>query len=202
MSWYTENRTIRSFSDGIASLFAGWTSANQISLVRIPMAAGIAILISQDHLLLAGVLYALTAALDFLDGAVARYQDEKGIAPGETESGKWLDPLSDKIVNQTILFTLGWNYLPHALLYACAGIALALTVLRPMKKRLGLGDGRANSFGKMKMWVEVALITVLFFQPSGLEIVLPHLIATILLIFTAIALAILSLTFHLLPQEK
>lgn len=220
MSWYINNRWIRRFSDWNARLLGHSTTANMISVQRILFGLIAVVFLQTKGVYIALALYLFAVYLDFVDGAVARYQqdllpeqlpaeEERKLNfldrlrhPGVTEMGKWLDPLADKTINQLMLFALGWNYLPHMLLYGCLGMAILLTLLRPMKKRLKLGDGRANGFGKTKMWTEVVLILCLFLRPEALGLMIPHLVLSIVLAIFAIGLAVLSFTFHLLPAQN
>jgi len=191
-----------------------------ISLQRIIFGMIAVVFLQTESVLIASLFYLLAVYLDFVDGAVARYQQDRSDTPltpehesnlsfckrlkhpGITEMGKWLDPLADKTTNQLMLFALGWNYLSHVLLFSCLGTAAMLTLLRPLKKRLGLSDGRSNGFGKMKMWVEVALIITLFFRPEAFGAMIPHLLITTALLLFAIGLALLSFGFHLLPSKE
>lgn len=224
--WYTRNRYIRAFSDFQARMF-GWTSANMISVYRILIAACLPPLIVMGLTVPAVGIFVLAVYLDFIDGAVARYQqdkmgfrtdpEEEAALPffarlrlkGCTETGKWLDPFSDKFLIQTALFSVGWGILPLPFLLSGLMLSVALTLVRPVKswmKRRGLrktADGRANAFGKIKMWCEVATVIALFgwHEERFAELVL-QLIAVYTLMMMAVLLACLSLIFHLMPARK
>ena len=224
--WYIRNRHIRAFSDAQARLFDR-TSANMISVYRILMAFAIPLLVTGGFLAAAGAVFAIAVYLDFIDGAVARFQEEDGgfrtppeaearlpflsrlRLKGCTETGKWLDPFADKVLVQTTLFSAGWHALPREFLWASLALAVSLTLARPFKswlKRRNLrksADGRANMFGKMKMWVEVATIGLLLMDPAeGLLTEIFFAFAAMTLMATALGLAALSLIFHLLPARK
>jgi phosphatidylglycerophosphate synthase len=54
-----------------------------------------------------------------------------------------------------LLLIYGWDHFPTALIGAVVGTEFFLSVGRPIKIRLGK-SGKANSFGKMKMWCQSA----------------------------------------------
>lgn len=223
--WYTKNRLIRGFSDAQARLL-GWTTANMISVYRILMAAAFPFLAASGLTALAAAVFAVAVYLDYIDGAVARYQqdtlghrtdpDAEAAMPflsrlslkGCTETGAWLDPLADKLLVQSALFSLGWGRIPWWLLASGLGFAVLLTAARPFKawlKRKGLrksADGRANAFGKIKMWLEVAAVGLLFFDPSSAIHDAMLWILAMSVLSSATLMAFLSLVFHLLPARE
>lgn len=222
--WYIDNRLIRGFSDAQARLF-GWTSANMLSVWRIAMAASLPWLILHGHRTLAAWTFAVAVYLDFVDGGVARYQQDRlgHRTPPEAEAkmslwrrlrlkgctitGGWLDPLSDKVLVQAALISLGWDAVPRWMLFIGLALAVALTLARPFKTwlvrtgRRKTADGRANAFGKMKMWMQVAVVGLLFIEPVDVMALIGHTVLTSALLLLALVLAALSLTFHLLPAR-
>lgn len=195
-------------------------------MYRIAMAITLPIIVMMGWHALAITVFVIAIYLDFVDGAVARYQTDtekhhtdpvfeasltflsRLRLKGCTETGKWLDPFADKSLIQVTLFTLGWSVLPSALLYFSLGLAILLTLARPIKRWMmkkgwrKSADGRANIFGKVKMWLEVALIVELFIVPNDFWQEIVHRSFREILMSTAIVAAFLSLVFHLMPARQ
>jgi phosphatidylglycerophosphate synthase len=90
---------------------------NQITSLRIPLAAGAIGMQALSPLMSAGIA-AITDVVDWMDGAVARASNQT------TMEGARLDPMVDKIVNTAELV-----YLVYAMrhqLYTVAGVAFAM----------------------------------------------------------------------------
>jgi CDP-diacylglycerol--serine O-phosphatidyltransferase len=122
---------------------------NSISYLRFPMGA-VAVMFWMMGAPIAGLLwFAGWMITDLTDGTIAR------TCHLETESGKWLDPLSDKAM-----------YFPPLLYFAWLGVLPVLWVMAFLcldafgqASRLLVKKKAANSFGKAK----TALVTVLLF---------------------------------------
>lgn len=69
-----------------------WTPANGVTLLRVPLAVGAAVCLAEHMRLAAMALMAASFLTDAIDGAVAR------MTHSESEWGKVLDPLADKVV--------------------------------------------------------------------------------------------------------
>ena len=120
---------------------------NTISLVRIPMGVLSVVTWLLGWQAFSIVWFAVWMITDLTDGTIARNCDLT------TESGKWLDPLSDKCM-----------YFPPLVLFACLGVldpawvaAVIVTDAVGQASRLLVKKKAANLFGKAK----TALITVL-----------------------------------------
>jgi len=126
---------------------------NAISLVRIPMGALSILLVHLGHWN-AGILwFAFWMITDLTDGTIARNCDL------ETESGKWLDPLSDKFMYFPCLLylSLGVNIQDEVRLDVWGvGLFMVIDTLG-QASRLFSQKKAANSFGKAK----TALVTIL-----------------------------------------
>lgn len=223
--WYIQNHHIRSFSDFQARLFRR-TTANMISVYRIIMALLLPFIFYGGWRTFGAAVFIAAVYLDFIDGAVARYQtdaggfktppeDEASLSfisrlrlKGCTETGKWLDPFADKVLIQATLLSIGWSVVSHELLVASLILAICLTLARPLKKWMmkkgwrKSADGRANIFGKLKMWLEVGTIAGLFNTAENLLETLLQLLVSEVLLACALTSALLSLIFHLLPARK
>ena len=126
---------------------------NAISIMRLPMGILSAWFASMGHWTLATLWFAFWMITDLSDGTIARNCDLG------TESGKWLDPLSDKFMYFPPLIYLsagsvcswGLTILPFSLV----AFFVVLDVLGQLS-RLWVKKKAANSFGKAK----TALVTV------------------------------------------
>ncbi len=166
---------------------------NTISYVRMPMGL-ISILLWMGGWHVASVLwFAAWMISDLTDGTIARACDL------QTESGKWLDPLSDKCM-----------YFPPLIYFAAKGIlrwewVAALVVLDSVGQasRFFVQKKAANSFGKAKTaFITILLtLTALSQMPElgRLPLVTHHLLA--MLLVSCAVLAFLSLYCKAIPDN-
>ena len=104
------------------------------------------------HYLVAGLLFALAALTDMIDGKLARKRDEV------TSLGKLLDPISDKILACSVLVMIAAN--GDAMLYfnppvgvIAAAIVVAREILIGAMRTVAAGKGvilAADKLGKIK----------------------------------------------------
>ncbi len=125
-----------------------WLHPNAISFMRMPMGLVSLGMWLANWQLLAFFWFAFWMITDLTDGNIARACDLG------TESGKWIDPLSDKLLYFPVLlfFAIGDPRLPWPWI-----IALVVIDTVGQLSRLVARKKAANSFGKGK----TALITVL-----------------------------------------
>jgi len=166
---------------------------NSISLIRIPMGLVSVLLLWLEMPSTAILWFAFWMITDLTDGTIARCCDLT------TETGKWLDPFSDKCM-----------YFPVLLYFAIAPVpkglpllwVLALIVIDSVGQasRLFSAKKAANYFGKAK----TALITILL-SVLGLDIIgeVPFLGEYLLQLLTATCtiLAFLSLYCKVIPDN-
>ncbi|MEK7546228.1 MAG: CDP-alcohol phosphatidyltransferase family protein [Patescibacteria group bacterium] len=162
------------------------TTPNQITALGLVLAINAIFLFYAGGIVLGAIMCALSYLTDFLDGALARYQDEH-MTPEEREiergkhwmkrrgkteeeaifSGAAFDPFVDKVRYFGCMLTLGISRLWWPLIALGGVFALALTIGRPIATRLKLSKGRANWLGKRKVHVEAVLIAWLVFVPPA-----------------------------------
>ncbi len=159
---------------------------NRVTALGLVLAMLAALMFALGAVAFGAVFCAASYLTDFLDGALARYQDERmtdeGRAAegakgwldrrGKTEDGGFLsgaafDPFVDKARYFGALLPLGLDRLWWPLIAAGAFFALALTLWRPLAVRLRLSKGRSNWLGKHKVHVEAALLAWLVFIPAA-----------------------------------
>lgn len=162
----------------------GWVTPNRITVLRGLMLVPI-VLVYPTHPLVAGWCFYVPAMLfDVVDGALARH---RGIS---SENGALLDATVDKV----LLHGLVWlSLLPHVgilLAVLLAGLDLALTGIRPLKRWRGRSL-EANVFGKAKT-------IVMAFGVGWIVSDVPiWMSGGIVLLWVTVGLAVLSLVAHI-----
>jgi phosphatidylglycerophosphate synthase len=135
----------------------------------------------------ATALFVFAVVLDIFDGPLARIRKE------ESKEGEWLDAYADKVL-VIGLFWLFWFWDSGGItigpLAAITAAEVILVIGRPFKMKRGK-SGRANNWGKAKMWYQsLAVVSI----TAGQECTVG---ATHNLLWIALGLGLLSLTFHI-----
>ncbi len=171
------------FSDGVLRQ-AGWLARippNVATLLGALLSCPMYFAFEAGLIFWGAILFTISSTIDWLDGALARYQlrlhkagqlnlcahRSEWFRLGPTERGKMLDPFIDKLRYFAALVPLGRDFLPHALIWVAVGIAVALTALRALTEwrwKIQLG---ANLWGKSKVYVEIMTISLLVFTAAG-----------------------------------
>ncbi|MEO1658558.1 MAG: CDP-diacylglycerol--glycerol-3-phosphate 3-phosphatidyltransferase [Pseudomonadota bacterium] len=139
------------------------TLANRLTLLRAILVLPYAALLMSGETILAGIVFAIAAITDLLDGYVARKRQE------ETPLGRVLDPIADKMLTTTALIVLVangtlWSFMLIPVL------AIALRELWVAGLREGLveqgGELPVSPLAKGKTTVQLVALFVLTFGPS------------------------------------
>ena len=166
---------------------------NTLSLLRIPQGAISIVFAAYNHWSLAVLWFAGWMITDLTDGTIARNCDLS------TETGKWLDPLSDKCMTfpGLLYFSLGSNVACPLHLYSVL-IFLAIDTIGQVS-RLFIKKSAANSFGKAK----TALVTILLLLLSLNQFtkIIPSPIFIEVMMVTCIILAFLSFYCKAIPDN-
>ncbi len=160
-------------------------TANQITLIGMLLCVPMTILFLLDAYAPATVLLAISLLTDFADGALANYQ--QGLRPhmslvderrltirqrlnycGVTHLGKLLDPIADKIRFFCVLYAIGIGMVSGWLIIALTSVAFLLTIVRPIKRWLKIGDAGSNRLGKFKILAELVALALLVLYPTNL----------------------------------
>lgn len=158
---------------------------NHLSTARATMVVPVAASLLYDLNWLAVLFLALAVALDILDGAVARIRGET------SSSGEVWDAYADKMLIGGLILIYGWGYFPVELVASVFVLEGVLCFGRPIKTRIFHKHGRANVFGKIKMWCQSAAMFGLAIGASWtLEV------ANIAL-WLALGFAVLSVIWHI-----
>jgi CDP-diacylglycerol--glycerol-3-phosphate 3-phosphatidyltransferase len=134
------------------------TLANRLTLLRVGLVLPYALFALNGERLVAGIIFAIAAATDILDGYFARKRRE------ETMLGKVLDPIADKMLTITALLVLvsmdtleGWHLV--------AAVIIAMREFWIAGLREGLIDGGAelpvSTLAKVKTTVQLLALFIL-----------------------------------------
>ena len=144
-----------------------WLNPNQLTLIRILCVLPVIFLILNEKRAIALVFFIFGVFLDLIDGPLARTRKK------ETDIGKILDPLADKLLvykSPSLLSPLlFWSILVfESFLVILLIIGKAMLAQSGIKKRLG-----ANLWGKWKTFLQSIGISLLFLgQPFWAKIIL------------------------------
>jgi CDP-diacylglycerol--glycerol-3-phosphate 3-phosphatidyltransferase len=164
-----------------------WLKPNFFTWVRVATVPCLFWLLETNQYKSALVLFLFSAATDFVDGALARTRDQ------ETELGKVIDPVADKLLIGAVLAVLGIQYLIVQIFLAVMALEiLAILLSSFLAYRIGRPTG-ANTFGKVKMILQSASVILLL---PGIILKSP------LLIEIATGLLVLALIFALLSAYQ
>ncbi|NNU15040.1 CDP-diacylglycerol--glycerol-3-phosphate 3-phosphatidyltransferase [Parvularcula sp. ZS-1/3] len=134
------------------------TLANRLTLLRAGLIIPYAALALSGQRLLAGILFAIAAGTDLLDGYVARRRNE------ETALGKVLDPIADKMLTITALIVLvAMGTLSGWLMAAVIIIAMRELWVAGLREGLIAGGGElpVSALAKAKTAVQLLALFIL-----------------------------------------
>ncbi len=180
---------VQGISRRVASWFNDHLTGNQVTIIGVVLAIPALICFAigwhaAGMILMgwhwAGVVTMIASLLtDFVDGALARYQQgdrtpmtleeelqlslwDRICYRGVTHLGKELDPGADKLRFVPLVWLFGWGVLWLWLMILITVVAMLLTLMRPLKRYYGL-DGASTRIGKYKIWTELAGLVVMAF---------------------------------------
>ena len=141
-----------------------------LSLSRIGLAAAIWLVV--DRLWAIGILMAVAAATDLLDGWVAR-RVKSPLELAVNNRGRWLDPLCDKIFVTSLAAAFFWRLQPPPTVIALI-LARELAefppvvfyLLRPRLRRRVRYDFSAHLAGKLTTLAQFAALATLLLVPQ------------------------------------
>jgi CDP-diacylglycerol--glycerol-3-phosphate 3-phosphatidyltransferase len=142
-------------------------------------------LLWQENYLWGGILFLFTSFTDALDGVMARIRNQI------TGFGKMFDPLADKLLICSVVYILVFKYLDIYTALIIIVIEIIIVVAALIKYRHGDQRLQANSWGKIKMVLQVLGVIILLLSIIfNIEQLLPVSKGTF---YLAISFAILSL---------
>ncbi len=170
-----------------------WLHPNMISVVRMPMGLATVALWQLGMPTIAFFWFALWMISDLTDGTIARHCNLV------TETGKWLDPLSDKLLYLPVLLLFAW----HGALPPVWIIALTVVDVLGQGSRLLTKKKAANVFGKSKTALVTVLLVLVAFQQLAPDRNLAGLLSPAFLHYLAVfctVLAFLSAFCKIIPD--
>ncbi|MFA6908714.1 MAG: CDP-alcohol phosphatidyltransferase family protein [Patescibacteria group bacterium] len=166
-----------------------FTLPNMLSVLRVVLAAPIWYLNGNGNHHTAFAVYLFALFTDYLDGSLARSMKQ------ETDLGKLLDPLADKILHLLIFFQFQSMYPDIAPQFICILILALILIALPalvmffqIQRKLG-----ANGYGKAKLVIEAIAVILLFLGKVA--------IASMVL-WIAVGFAVLSIIGHVMLREQ
>ena len=175
------------FLTDMRQIFAKMGWANRITLMRVGAIIPILVLINFPNIYtcwIAMFLFALAAISDFVDGYIARKEQQV------TNFGKFLDPLADKLLICAILVEMvGLGWVPAWIVNIIIIRELAVTGLRAVAADKGVVIA-ADWYGKWKTTFQIIAMIPLLIHYDFLGIPM-HTLGTLVL-YIALVLTIFS----------
>ncbi len=168
---------------------------NLITISRLVFVIPLVYLLEQPSLLLqwwAFSLFLIASLTDWLDGYLARKLDQI------TDLGKFLDPLTDKIlVIAPLLVLVEKQILPAwgVLLIIFREIAIAGWRVNPQQQQIS----GANIWGKLKTVTQITAIAFLIIPPS---VTFPSQTIGLIIFALAVVLTLVSGLIYLIPPQE
>ena len=132
-----------------------WNQANKLTFIRILIIPVIILLLyfpDKMNCLIAMLLFIFAALTDMFDGMMARRQ---GIV---TSMGKFLDPLADKLlINSILIMLVGLNWLPAWMVILIVAREIVVTGIRAIAADQGTVVP-ADNLGKLKTVFQILAI--------------------------------------------
>ena len=132
-----------------------WNQANKLTFIRILIIPVIILLLyfpSKLNCLVAMLIFIFAALTDMFDGMMARRQ---GVV---TSMGKFLDPLADKLlINSILIMLVGLNWLPAWMVILIVAREILVTGIRAIAADQGVVVP-ADNFGKLKTVFQILAI--------------------------------------------
>ena len=140
-------------------LFPRWIKPNHLSAGRIFLTPFVLLLLWKENYLWGGILFLITSFTDALDGAMARTRNEI------TGFGKMFDPLADKLLICSVVYIMVLKYLGAYTALIIIVIEIFIIVAALIKRGYNSNCRlQANSWGKIKMVLQVFGVLILLFS--------------------------------------
>jgi cardiolipin synthase len=141
----------------ILRIFPASVKPNHLTVFRFLASPFVAVLMFYKSYSFGLIAFLLVAFTDALDGSMARNRGQI------TKWGKAYDPLADKILIATVLFTIVLRYIDFWTSMIIAFLEIVIVIVAWKRKEKG-GQIQANIWGKVKMCLQVLGVTILLFS--------------------------------------
>lgn len=155
MSGWVQRTSDRIVGRVVLGVVPRWVHPNHLAVARLLLCPVVAVLYVGGLRWWAVVAFLVAAALDLIDGALARARNQC------TRLGLFLDPLADKILIGTMLVVAGWEYLVVKVVLALLTVELAGLVVAGFARSRGDLLIPSNLLGKTKMLWQTAGMALL-----------------------------------------
>lgn len=144
----------------VADVLPRWVHPDHITVLRGFLIAPIVLVVGTGHFGWGLMLYLLAEFTDLFDGVLARRTHST------TQHGRIFDPIVSKFLFFAILFSLGWQIMPHSMLWVLFGlelmyaaVAVVLQLRPPRDHSLPASE---TSVGRAKSLLTFVAILLLF----------------------------------------
>ncbi len=175
------------FEKTFLKLFPKWICPNHITLFRFYATPAVILLTFFEYYQVGLWVFLIVAFSDAIDGAMARTRNQI------TEWGKIYDPLADKILIGSMVFTIVLRYIDFFASIVIIFLEMIFIFLAWRRLRIG-GHVQANVWGKIKMWLQVSGVSLLLLAVVFNWASLFHIASGTF--YLAIAFALVSLVTH------
>jgi len=138
----------------VLRLFPRSITPNHITMFRFLASPLVAILMLYESYSWGLLVFLLVSFTDALDGSMARTRDQI------TKWGKVYDPLADKVLVSTVLFTIVLRYIDFWTSIIIAFLEITIVLVAWKRKEKG-AEIQANIWGKVKMCLQVLGVSIL-----------------------------------------
>lgn len=168
----------------VLKLIPRWIYPNYITVFRFLATPIVVVLMLFEHYYIGLFAFLLVAFTDAMDGSMARTRNQI------TEWGKIYDPLADKILIGSMVFIIVLRYIDFWTSVIIIGLEIVIITTAWVRKIKGY-KVEANIWGKIKMILQVAGVTILLLSiVFNLAALVPYASGVL---YIAIAFAIVSL---------
>lgn len=146
----------RFYSWTVLKLVPASVTPNQITMFRLVSTPVVVVLAVMEYYRLALLCFLLLAFSDTVDGSLARVRNHV------TSWGKVFDPVADKVLVGSLVIVLVIQHLGAGLALVLLSIEVLFLLFGWYKVKSGV-EVQANRFGKIKMFLQVIGVSLLFF---------------------------------------
>lgn len=164
-----------------------WNAANLLTIFRIVMIPVFAAVYRKGYLYASLTVFLAASLTDYLDGQIARKYHMV------TNFGKVMDPLADKLMCLTVLFSLASS---GTISWTPAILVFAKELFMLLAGACLLAKGivvQSQMIGKAAQWLMIVSLSLSFFHDFFAGWIMP---LDVILLWTAVAVTLLALIYY------